>query len=178
MTSQPGSPSWLDRRRSMLRVNHAGEYGARRIYQGQLAVLPPGEDAERIRHMAAQEEAHLKEFERLMTEGRARPSLLLPLWHVGGFAMGAASALLGREAAYACTVAVETVIGEHYAAQETELAQAGDPLEATVAKFRADELEHHDTSLEQGALQAPAYPVLNAVFQGVTRLAIILAKKI
>lgn len=178
MTSLPGQSAWKARRQSMLRVNHAGEYGARRIYQGQLAVLAPGPDAEKIRHMAEQEEVHLKEFERLMVEGRARPSLLLPLWHAGGFALGALSAMMGREAAFACTVAVETVIAEHYAEQEAELTAAGDPLKDTVSAFRADELDHHDVSLEQGALQAPAYAALNAVVQAITRTAIALAKRI
>jgi len=170
--------------REMIRVNHAGEYGAKRIYQGQLSQLPPGEDADRIQHMADQEGEHLAAFEEWMIKHRVRPSLLLPFWHVGGFAMGAVTALLGREAAYACTVAVESVIDEHYAEQEIALAEASESdatlraLRDTVTTFRAEEMEHHDMSIEQGALNAPAYPLLSGIVQGITRTAILLAKKI
>ena len=179
MTSLP-SPDDLA---PMIRVNHAGEYGAKRIYRGQLAVMKTGPDAERIRHMAEQEEAHLKKFEELMVAHRVRPSLLLPLWHVGGFAMGALSAMLGRESAYACTVAVESVIDEHYGEQEAQLAEnQGDAdriaLLENVRQFRAEEMEHHDTGLEQGALQAPAYPLLSGIIRTITRSAVEIAKKI
>jgi 3-demethoxyubiquinol 3-hydroxylase len=160
----------------MLRVNHAGEYGAKRIYRGQLSVLPQGEDADRIVHMAEQENVHLETFNTLMVKHRVRPSLLLPLWHVGGFAMGALTARLGRESAYACTVAVESVIDQHYAEQETVLAASNDPLLETVQTFRAEEQEHHDTSIVQGALNAPAYPLLHGTIQAITRSAIALAK--
>jgi ubiquinone biosynthesis monooxygenase Coq7 len=170
--------------KEMIRVNHAGEYGAKRIYQGQLAILPKGEDADRIRHMAEQEGEHLAAFEEWMVKHRVRPSLLLPLWHVGGFAMGAVTALLGREAAYACTVAVESVIDEHYAEQEQILEEEKgtdatlNALNDTVSKFRAEEMEHHDTSIEQGALNAPAYPLISGLVSTITRTAIAVAKKV
>ena len=101
----------------MIRVDHAGEYGAKRIYDGQLAVLRRSPAAPTIHRMAEQERRHLARFERLVPERRVRPTLLQPLWHVAGFALGAATAMLGKRAAMACTVAVEEVIDRHYARQ-------------------------------------------------------------
>ncbi len=107
----------------MIRVDHAGEYGAARIYQGQLAVLGRSPSAPAIAKMAEQEKTHLANFDRLIVERGVRPTLLTPLWHAAGFALGAASALLGERAAMACTVAVEEVIGEHYADQAMRLGE-------------------------------------------------------
>lgn len=163
----------------VIRVDHAGEYGAKRIYAGQLAVL--GNDPEAgplIRHMAEQEQVHLDAFEKLMVERQARPTVLMPLWHVLGYAMGAATAMMGKEAAMACTVAVESVIEEHYRDQENALPDSEKDLRDTIAKFRAEEAEHHDTGLAQGAQQAPLYPVLSAAVSGATRLAIWLSSRV
>src|SRR5258708_5872603 len=98
--------------RRMIRVNHAGEYGAQRIYAGQLAVLGKSSCAPVLESMARQEQAHLDTFSDWMVKRRVRPTLLMPLWHVAGYALGAATALLGEKAAMACTVAVESVIDE------------------------------------------------------------------
>ncbi|MYJ72909.1 MAG: demethoxyubiquinone hydroxylase family protein, partial [Rhodospirillaceae bacterium] len=106
---------------SMIRVNQAGEYGAARIYAGQLAVLGDGEDGPVLREMAEQEQKHLDTFNRMIAERQVRPTVMTPVWHVAGFALGAATALMGREAAMACTVAVEEVIDEHYADQAARL---------------------------------------------------------
>ena len=104
---------------AMIRVDHAGEYGAVRIYEGQLggAEGAAPAPAPTIRHMAEQEQRHLKTFDRLVNERRVRPTALEPVWRVAGFALGAATALMGEKAAFACTAAVEEVIDEHYAAQ-------------------------------------------------------------
>ena len=101
----------------IIRVDQAGEYGAKRIYEGQLSVLGGSEDGPLLREMADKENSHLETFNKLMVERRVRPTLLSPLWHFAGFALGAGTALMGREAAMACTVAVEEVIEEHYANQ-------------------------------------------------------------
>ena len=101
---------------AMIRVDHAGEYGAVRIYEGQLAVLR-GAAAETVRHMAAQEERHLKAFDALVNARQVRPTALEPLWRVAGFTLGAATALMGEKAARAVTAAVEEVIDEYYGAQ-------------------------------------------------------------
>jgi ubiquinone biosynthesis monooxygenase Coq7 len=162
----------------MLRVDHAGEYGAVRIYAGQLAVLGKTASAPVIRRMAEQEQKHLAEFDRLLPERRVRPTLLAPLWHAAGFALGAATALLGERAAMACTVAVEEVIDEHYAAQTAALANDEPKLKATLEEFRHDELAHRDEGLAHGATQAPAYEPLTVAIKTASRLAIWLSTRI
>src|SRR5690242_4672724 len=117
--TKPAAPGSALDTEAMIRVDHAGEYGAVRIYQGQLAVLKSGAAADTIRHMAEQEERHLKAFDRLVNERKVRPTALEPVWRVAGFALGAATALMGEKAAFACTAAVEEVIDEHYAGQVT-----------------------------------------------------------
>lgn len=178
----PGAPGAKARRAAMLRVDHAGEYGAVRIYQGQLAVLgtPPAtaKTAETLREMAAGEQRHLETFDRLIVEHGARPTALRPLWDVAGFALGAATALMGEKAAMACTAAVEEVIDEHYAGQ-AETLDGNDPaLHALVEEFRADEAAHRRTALDAGAEQAPGYRLLSAAIKAGCRVAIKLSEKI
>ncbi len=164
---------------SMLRVNQAGEYGAKRIYAGQLAVMGNRHpSAQLIAHMAAQEERHLDTFNALIAERGARPTLLQPFWHVAGFALGAATALIGPEMAMACTAAVETEIDRHYAAQLVDLGDDEPALAASIKSFQAEELEHKATALEQGAANAPAYPFVAAVIRAGCRAAIGLSKRI
>lgn len=175
----PGDPDAKERIDRIIRVNQAGEFGAKRIYQGQLAVL--GDDA-LIRDMLAQEERHLERFNALVAERGVRPTALEPLWNIAGFALGAATAALGPKAAHACTVAVEDVIGEHYAAQAKTLADDADPsnqaLKDTIVAFRDDELRHREQSLAAGAEQAPAYPVLTGAVKAATKLAIWLSTRV
>ena len=171
----PGAPLDID---AMIRVDHAGEYGAVRIYQGQLAVLKHGAAADTIRHMAAQEERHLKAFDKLVNERKVRPTALEPVWRVAGFALGAATALMGEKAAFACTAAVEEVIDEHYAGQVMALEGKDDALQATVAEFRAEEAEHRETALENGAEQAPGYKLLSEAIKAGCRVAIKLSERI
>src|ERR1700744_1745625 len=167
MRTAPYSPDT----EAMIRVDHAGEYGAVRIYEGQLAVLRGRASADTIRHMAEQEQHHLKTFDRLVNERRVRPTALEPVWRVAGFALGAATALMGEKAAFACTAAVEEAIDEHYAGQIEKL--DSDPeLKSTVADFRADEIAHRDEALAQGAEQAPAYRILSETIKAGCRLAI------
>ncbi|MEE8271397.1 MAG: demethoxyubiquinone hydroxylase family protein [Alphaproteobacteria bacterium] len=176
LPGQPTGRALIDR---IVRVDHAGEYGAKRIYEGQLAVL--GDDPEAgpaLRRMAEQEAAHLAAFERMMVERRARPSALHALWHVAGFALGAGTALLGRRAAMACTVAVEEVIDEHYARQAERLGDDEAELRAKLEAFRAEEMEHRDIGLAHGAERAPGYRVLTATIKAGSRAAIWLAERI
>ena len=128
--------------------------------------------------MYEQEKRHLEAFDRLLVERRVRPTLLQPLWHVAGFALGAATALLGERAAMACTVAVEEVIDRHYAEQAERLGEDEAELRATIEKFRADELEHKDEALAHGAEGAPGYEVLTAAVKAGSRLAIWLSTRI
>ena len=164
---------------SMLRVDQAGEYGATRIYAGQLAVLRANcPEAKLISRMAAQEQRHLSRFDRLMAERRVRPTALQPLWNVAGFALGAATALMSEKAALACTDAVETEIDRHYSSQLDELGDDDPGLAADIAEFRAEELEHRDTARDAGATGAFGYPLLTAAIRAGCRVAIELSKRI
>lgn len=175
---QPGDLTPGESLAQMIRVNHAGEYGAKRIYQGQLAVLGKKACGDTIRHMAGQEEKHLEVFSRMIAERRVRPTTLLPLWHMLGYALGAGTAFLGEKAAMACTVAVEEVIDEHYAGQESSLDDKEKELKRTIAQFRKEEQEHRDIGLAHDAKLAPAYPLLTAFIKSASRTAIWLSKKI
>lgn len=166
----------------MLRVDHAGEYGAVQIYKGQRAVFEalPGKrrTAELIARMQAGEAAHLEAFDRLLAERRVRPTLLAPVWNAAGFALGAATALLGERAAMACTEAVEDVIEKHYCAQADELATTDPELAATISGFREDELAHKETAEAEGAKDTPGYSALKAFIQAGCRVAIRLSEKV
>jgi ubiquinone biosynthesis monooxygenase Coq7 len=174
----PGDPSRSELLARMIRVDHAGEYGAKRIYDGQLAVLGRSAAAPALRQMAAQEQRHLAAFDRLVVERRVRPTILSPLWHAAGFALGAATALLGERAAMACTVAVEEVIDEHYRRQTATLGDAEPALKSALEEFRADEVAHRDTALAHGAAEAPGYAALSAGIKAASRLAIWLSTRI
>jgi 3-demethoxyubiquinol 3-hydroxylase len=174
----PGDPTARQYVERVIRVDHAGEYGAKRIYQGQLAVLRGTKWEGLIRHMQEQEQVHLDTFSRLIAERRVRPTALLPIWHVAGFALGAATALLGHRAAMACTVAVEEAIDEHYQDQERTLGEDEAPLRAHVEKFRAEELEHRAIGLENEAEQAPAYRLLSAAIKAGCKVAIKVSERV
>jgi ubiquinone biosynthesis monooxygenase Coq7 len=165
----------------MIRVDQAGEYGATRIYAGQLAVLGErGPHATEIRGMAGQEDAHLARFNALMAERGVRPTALQPFWSVAGYALGAATALIGPEAAMACTAAVEEEIDRHYSRQLDELEASGaEPeLAEVIEAFREDERDHRAAALAAGAERAPAYPLLSGAIRLGCRLAIRLSERI
>ena len=163
----------------IIRVDHAGEYGATRIYDGQIAIF--GKDSKlgkTIKHMADQEQEHIDKFNELILEHRIRPTALLPVWNIAGFALGASTALLGEKAAMACTVAVEKVIGEHYQEQIELLKDDHKDLKKTISKFRDDELEHHDIGIEHDAENAPGYKLMTKVIELGCKTAIAISKKI
>lgn len=163
----------------MLRVDQAGEYGATRIYAGQLAVLRRNcPESKLVARMAAQEQRHLDRFNQLMVERRVRPTALQPLWNVAGFALGAATALISEKAALACTDAVETEIDRHYSQQLEELGEEDLELSSDIADFQSDELEHRDIAREAGAAEAIGYPLLTAAIRAGCRVAIELSKRI
>ena len=174
----PGDADARARVERIIRVDHAGEYGAARIYAGQLAVLGRSDKAGLLRHMLEQEQQHLEKFSELVVRRRVRPTAMLPLWHLAGFALGAATAALGEKAAFACTAAVEEVIDEHYAAQIAALEDRDPALTAAVEDFRADEAAHRQTALAQGAQQAPGYKLLSETIKAGCRLAIKLSERI
>lgn len=179
---RPGTRSPEHRMHEMLRVDHAGEYGAIRIYKGQLAVLASRANkrgtTELIQHMEEQEREHLETFNRIVNERKVRPTALTPVWHVAGFALGAATALMGEKAAMACTAAVEGVIEDHYQSQLDEIGDTEPELTKTIEKFRDDEVEHRETAIESGAEQAPGYRLLSEAIRAGTKLAIRLSEKI
>lgn len=178
-------PSWLpgDQPKSTtveraVRVDHAGEYGAQRIYAGQLAVLKDHACAPVIEHMKEQEEVHLAAFENEIATRNISKTALLPLWHVAGYALGAGTALMGEKAAMACTVAVEEVIDQHYAKQLEQLPEEETALKANIEKFREEELEHRDIGLAHNAEQATAYPLLTAAIKAGSHAAIWLSERV
>ncbi len=179
-TRLPGDPSKAEMIEQVVRVDQAGEYGAVRIYEGQLAVLGNTAAGPIIEEMLEKEREHLKTFDGLVAERRVRPTALMPLWHVAGFMLGAGGALLGEKAAMACTVAVEETIDAHYAEQIAALEPYADEAELreTCVKFRDDELEHRDTGLQHGAQDAPGYEILTAAVKTGSRLAIWLSARI
>ena len=164
---------------AMIRVDQAGEYGATRIYAGQLAVLGDRHPAARaIHHMAAQEERHRAFFDTMIAARGVRPTILQPLWNVAGFALGAVTAAIGPDAAMACTAAVETEIDKHYAEQLEQLGDSDPELSAAIADFQAEELEHRDHALAAGAENAFAYPVLSGLIRLGCKVAIAAAKRV
>jgi ubiquinone biosynthesis monooxygenase Coq7 len=175
LPGDPGAEALIAR---MIRVDQAGEYGAVRIYEGQLAVLAGTKAGRAIEEMAAREREHLETFERMMVERRVRPTALSPLWHMAGFALGAATALMGPRAAMACTVAVEEVIGDHYAGQAEKLGDDEADLRETILEFRDDELAHLETAVEHEARAAPGYEPLTAAVKAGSRLAIWLSTRL
>jgi ubiquinone biosynthesis monooxygenase Coq7 len=167
-----------DQVKRFIRVDHAGEFGAAQIYAGQLAVLGRGRHAGTLQEMQAQEQVHLDVFTALITARRVRPTALLPLWQIAGFALGAATAALGPRAAMACTVAVEETIDAHYAAQAAALDDDEAPLRETIEKFRSEEVTHRDTALANEAEQAPGYRLMTAVIKAGCKAAIKLSERI
>jgi ubiquinone biosynthesis monooxygenase Coq7 len=163
----------------MARVDHAGEYGATRIYCGQLAVLGARHPTARaIARMQSQEEVHLKHFDDMLIERGIRPTLLQPFWNVAGYALGAVTALMGPSAAMACTAAVETEIDKHYEDQVMSLGEEEPELSASIRQFQAEELEHRDTAIAAGAEDTFGYPVMSSIIRAGCRLAIALSKRI
>jgi ubiquinone biosynthesis monooxygenase Coq7 len=164
---------------AMLRVDQAGEYGATRIYAGQLAMLGGHQPtAGLVARMAAQEKEHLSHFDAMLAARGVRPTLLQPIWAVAGHALGAATALIGPEAAMACTAAIEDEIDAHYSEQLEALGDSDPELSASIARFQADEREHRDIALEAGAEQSPAFPLLYSAIRAGCRIAIELSKRI
>ncbi|WP_225421178.1 demethoxyubiquinone hydroxylase family protein [Sphingomonas parva] len=165
--------------RSMVRVDQAGEYGATRIYAGQLAVLGSRHPAARvIARMQSQEERHLRHFDEMVVDRGVRPTLVQPFWNVAGHALGAATALLGPSAAMACTAAVETEIDKHYEDQVRSLGVDDPDLAGTIREFQAEELEHRDTAIAAGAEETFGYPILSGLIRAGCRAAIELSKRI
>lgn len=179
---RPGEGALRSRIAEILRVDHAGELAAVQIYRGQQAVFGSAPDkaglAARFEAMGREEGEHLKAFEALLLERNVRPSLLTPLWRSAGFALGAATALMGEKAAHACTEAVESVIEQHYAGQAEELQAIEPELAERLERYRQDELGHHDKAVESGAREAPGHELLSKVIRAGCQAAIKAAERV
>lgn len=166
----------------MLRVDHAGEYGAVAIYKGQKAVFGANpktkEMADQLQEMQDEEQKHLDAFDKLLVERNVRPTAMTPIWNVAGYGLGVVTALMGEKAAHACTEAVETVIEQHYGSQSEEIADVEPELAATFAEFREDELHHRDIAVEGGAKEAPGYGLLSRFIRQGCLAAIKITEKI
>jgi ubiquinone biosynthesis monooxygenase Coq7 len=162
----------------MIRVDHAGEYGAAQIYAGQLAVMRGRGRADLVRHMRDQEQAHLDTFNAIVADRHVRPTVLLPFWHIAGYALGAVTAAMGQRVAMACTVAVEEAIDAHYTGQIERLAETEMPLRETLDKIRGEEREHRDIALANEAERAPGYRLLSAAIRTGCRLAIRVSERL
>jgi ubiquinone biosynthesis monooxygenase Coq7 len=181
MTKKKSIKNTTDRKilEEIIRVDHAGEYGATRIYEGQIAIFGKNTKiGKTIQHMADQEQEHIEKFQELILSERVRPTALLPLWSIAGYALGAGTAIMGEKAAMACTVAVEKVIGEHYEEQIDLLKEDQKKLKKTIKKFAADELEHHDIGIAHDAEDTPGYKILTKVIELGCKTAIAISKKI
>lgn len=179
---RPGVGGVSARLAEILRVDHAGELGAVHIYRGQRAVLGASKGHERIagqlEEMEGHEAVHLARFDQLLNEHQVRPTVMTPLWRAAAFTLGAGTALLGEKAAHACTEAVENVIEQHYASQIAELEGRDPELAAELSKFRDEELAHRDHAVEEGAREAPGYPILSAVIRAGCKAAIKISEKL
>lgn len=178
----PGEGGAERRIHEMIRVDHAGEFGAVQIYRGQLAVFRNQADKGRIAGLLAEmeegEQVHLDTFNRMIVERGVRPTAMAPLWRLMGFGLGAATALMGEKAAHACTAAVEEAIEEHYAAQARALDGVDEELKGVVEKFRIEELQHRDTAIVEGAKNAPGYGLLSGAIKFGCKIAIRVSEKI
>lgn len=179
---RPGRGATRARLAEILRVDHAGEYGAVRIYQAQRAVFEGvrGKEAMAadLAGMQAGEAVHKARFDALLNEHRVRPTLLMPAWAMAATGLGVVTALMGEKAAHACTEAVESVIEQHYAEQIAELKDREPELAAELSKFRDEELEHHDHAIEHGSRDAPGYRLLSAVIKAGCKVAIKVSERV
>ncbi|MDB9869637.1 demethoxyubiquinone hydroxylase family protein [Alphaproteobacteria bacterium] len=163
---------------AMLRVDHAGETAAAKIYDGQLAILGNSSVGSTIQHMKDQEQEHLDTFNKLLIENDTRPTALLPIWNIMGFGLGMASAIMGKKAAMACTIAVEEVIGEHYSKQAEALGTKRPELKKTLMKFRDEELDHLNIGVDHDGRDANGYQIMKTIIQFGCRTAIKISEKI
>jgi len=163
----------------IIRVDHAGEYSATKIYDGQIAIFGKNSKiGKTIQHMAEQEQEHIKTFEKLILKNHVRPTALLPLWNVAGYLLGVSTALMGEKSAMACTVAVETVIAEHYKNQIKQLGNDQKKLISIIKKFEKDELEHHDIGIKHDAENILGYNLMTKIISAGCKAAIAISKKI
>jgi ubiquinone biosynthesis monooxygenase Coq7 len=166
----------------IIRVDHAGERGAIKIYEGQLLALKTIKQDEalkdKIEEMKEQEKEHLQYFEKEIQKRKIKPTYLLPLWDVMGVALGFGTVLLGKKAAMLCTASVEEVIENHYQNQIKKIGNDEIDLKAKIEKFKGDEVNHKNIAYETGATNKGLYSVMDKVIKTGSRIAITISEKI
>tara|TARA_Y100000590_G_C15651228_1_gene988836 strand:- start:37 stop:570 length:534 start_codon:yes stop_codon:yes gene_type:complete len=165
-----------------IRVDHAGERGAIKIYEGQLLALNTivkDEDLKKtIKEMKIHEEEHSSFFEKEIKKRNINPTKLLPLWDLLGLGLGFGSTILGKKAAMLCTASVEEVIDGHYKNQIDQLGSDEKKLKDIIIKFRQDELHHKDIAYKEGASKEGIYSILDKIIKTGSKLAINISEKI
>ena len=166
----------------IIRVDHAGERGAIKIYEGQLLALKTIKQDEslkdKIEEMKEQEKEHLEYFEKEIQKRKIKPTYLLPLWDIMGVTLGFGTALLGKKAAMLCTASVEEVIENHYQNQLKKLGNDEMELKAKIEKFKGDEVDHKNMAYEAGATNKGMYSIMDQVIRVGSRIAISISEKI
>jgi len=166
----------------IIRVDHAGERGAIKIYEGQLLALKTIKQDEELKDMIEDmkehEKEHLEYFEKEIKKRKIKPTYLLPLWDVMGVALGFGTALIGKKAAMVCTASVEEVIENHYQNQLKKLGNDESVLKAKIEKFKNDESNHKNIANEAGATKKGLYSVMDKIIQASSRIAITVSEKI
>ena len=166
----------------IIRVDHAGERGAIKIYEGQLLALKTIKQDENllniIEEMKEQEKEHLEYFEKEIQKRKIKPTYLLPLWDVMGVALGFGTAILGKKAAMLCTASVEEVIEDHYQNQLKKLGNDEMDLKAKIEKFKEEEVNHKNIAYESGATNKGLYSIMDKVIRTGSRIAITISEKI
>ena len=166
----------------IIRVDHAGERGAIKIYEGQLLALKTIKQdnllKDKIEEMKEHEKEHLEYFEREIQKRKIKPTYLLPLWDVMGVALGFGTALLGKKAAMLCTASVEEVIEDHYQNQLKKLGNDEMDLKTKIEKFKGEEVKHKNIAYESGATNKGLYSIIDKVIRTGSRIAITISEKI
>ncbi len=176
----------------IIRVDHAGEFGAKVIYDGQIAALKFKKDYDTlalVKHMKEQENVHFDYFDAELKRQKIRPTIMQPVWRFGGFAMGFLTGMLDKKAAMACTTAVEETIDQHYREQIETLEKEEEffyerekeemkELKKKIIQFRDEELEHRDTAYENKAADLPYFGALSFMVKSATKFAIAVSKKV
>ena len=165
-----------------IRVDHAGERGAVKIYEGQLLALNTLVKDDNLKKiiedMKIHEKEHCEFFEKEIKKRNIKPTKLLPLWDLLGVTLGFSSTLLGKKAAMLCTASVEEVIDKHYQSQIDQLDKSEEKLKRNIIKFREDELHHKDIAYEKGATKKGLYSILDKIIKTGSKIAINISEKI
>ena len=166
----------------IIRVDHAGERGAIKIYEGQLLALKTIKQDEKLKNiieeMKEHEKEHLEYFEKEIQKRNMKPTYLLPLWDLMGISLGFGTALLGKKAAMLCTASVEEVIENHYENQLRKIGEDEKDLKTKIEKFKGDEVNHKNIAYESGATKNGLYSIMDKIIRTGSKIAITISEKI